>query len=58
VKKVLVVDDEPSSCSAFPTSSSNDEVNVIRAEMRTRRSLGALAFDLVIADIRLSGMDA
>ena len=59
MKKVLVVDDEPSILLSLSHLFSNDEVIVITSRRieDAEEALEHYAFDLVIADIRLSGMD-
>jgi DNA-binding NtrC family response regulator len=59
VKRVLVVDDEPSILLSLSHLFSNDEVMVITSRRieDAEEALEHYPFDLVIADIRLSGID-
>jgi DNA-binding NtrC family response regulator len=59
VKRVLVVDDEPSILLSLSHLFSNDEVIVITSSRieDAEEALEHFPFDLVIADIRLSGID-
>jgi len=59
VKKVLVVDDEPSILLSLSHLFANDEVVVVTSSRieDAEEALEHYAFDLVIADIRLSGID-
>jgi len=59
VKRVLVVDDEPSILLSLSHLFSNDEVIVITSSRieDAEEALERYSFDLVIADIRLSGID-
>jgi len=59
VKRVLVVDDEPSILLSLSHLFSNDEVIVITSSRieDAEEALEHYSFDLVIADIRLSGID-
>jgi DNA-binding NtrC family response regulator len=59
VKRVLVVDDEPSILLSLSHLFNNDEVIVITSSRieDAEEALEHYTFDLVIADIRLSGID-
>jgi len=59
VKKVLVVDDEPSILLSLSHLFSNDNVIVITSSRieDAEEAMERYTFDLVIADIRLSGID-
>jgi len=59
VKRVLVVDDEPSILLSLSHLFSNDEVIVITSSRieDAEEALDHYTFDLVIADVRLSGID-
>ena len=59
MKRVLVVDDEPSILLSLSHLFSNDEVIVITSSRieDAEEALEHYSFDLVIADIRLSGID-
>lgn len=59
MKRVLVVDDEPSILLSLSHLFSNEEVIVITSSRieDAEEALERYPFDLVIADIRLSGMD-
>lgn len=59
MKRVLVVDDEPSILLSLSHLFSNDEVIVIMSSRieDAEEALEHYPFDLVIADIRLSGID-
>ena len=58
MKKILVVDDEPSILLSLSHLLSNDRVVVITCSRmeEAEEALSRYAFDLVIADIRLSGI--
>lgn len=59
MKRVLIVDDEPSILLSLSHMLSSDEVVVITCKRieDAEEALERYAFDLVIADIRLSGID-
>lgn len=59
MKKILVVDDEPIILMALSQLLSNDSTVVITSERieEAEEALSRYKFDLVIADIRLSGVD-
>ena len=58
MKKILIVDDEPTILMTLSHILSNKETTVIASSRieEAEEALGRYAFDLVIADIRLSGM--
>ena len=58
MKKILIVDDEPTILLTLSHLLSNKETNVITTSRmeEAEEALSRYVFDLVIADIRLSGM--
>jgi len=58
MKKILIVDDEPTILMTLSHLLSNKETTVITSSRieEAEEALSRYAFDLVIADIRLSGM--